>query len=56
MEPIPPELMEQIKQHEQAKAAAAMMDHQPALPSGFPPGMSYSDYMNLPPEDQLNIH
>ena len=28
----------------------------PTLPAGFPPGMSYSDFMNLPPEQQMTIH
>ena len=26
------------------------------MPSGFPPGMSYSEFMNLPPEDQMTLH
>jgi hypothetical protein len=32
------------------------MRETPELPPGFPPGMSYSDFMNLPPEEQMNLH
>jgi len=50
IEEIPPELMAQIEQHREAQAAAASRET-PELPPGFPPGMSYSDFMKLPPEE-----
>jgi hypothetical protein len=28
----------------------------PELPPGFPPGMTYSDFMKLPPEEQMSLH
>ena len=47
--------MAQIEQYKQAQADAAMRET-PELPAGFPPGMSYSDFMNLPPEEQMSLH
>lgn len=28
----------------------------PSMPSGFPAGMSYSEFMSLPPEEQMALH